>query len=85
MAIPANGGSRRQIDENIFFFFLLYAVVTNHNICLSLGVAQVGIQPVHELLHLLPVEEDDENQEQKVEHTQTLKTEEHDLQQGKNL
>lgn len=46
-------------------------IITHHNICLSLGVAQIWVQPIHKLLHLLPVEEDDENKEQEVEHAQT--------------
>lgn len=45
--------------------------VTHHDICLSLGVTQVWIQPEHQLFHLLPVEEDDENQEEEVEDAQT--------------
>lgn len=46
-------------------------IITHHNIRLSLGVAQIWVQPIHKLLHLLPVEEDDENKEQEVEHAQT--------------
>jgi len=48
-----------------------WANITHHDVRLSLGISQVRIQPVHELLHLLPVEEDDQNQEQEVEHTET--------------
>lgn len=46
-------------------------IIAHHNIRLSLGVAQIWVQPIHKLLHLLPVEEDDENKEQEVEHAQT--------------
>lgn len=46
-------------------------IISHHNIRLSHGVAQIWVQPIHKLLHLLPVEEDDENKEQEVEHAQT--------------
>lgn len=45
-------------------------MVTHHYIRFPLGVAQIGVQPVHELLDLLPVEKDDENEEEEVEHAQ---------------
>lgn len=42
-----------------------------HDVSLPLGVAKVWVQPVHEPLHLLPVQEDDEDQKQEIQHTQT--------------
>lgn len=64
-------------------WFLLQASIAHHYVCLSFGIAQVWIQPIHQLLHLLPVEENDENQEQEVENTQTLATEGHNVSRGK--
>lgn len=43
---------------------------THHYVGFPLGVAQIGIQPVHEVLDLLPVEKNDENEEEEVEHAQ---------------
>lgn len=58
----------------------MQADITHHDVCLSLGITQVWVQPIHELLHLLPVQEDDKHQEQEVEDTQTLTAETHDIQ-----
>lgn len=44
---------------------------THHYVCLSLCITQVWVQPIHQLLYLLPIEEDDKNQEQEVKDTQT--------------
>ncbi len=48
--------------------------VTDHDVSFPFGVAQIGIQPVHERLDLLPVQEDDKNQEEEVQHTQACTT-----------
>ncbi len=48
--------------------------VTDHDVGFPFGVAQIGIQPVHERLDLHPVQEDDKNQEEEVQHTQSCTT-----------
>ena len=44
--------------------------VANHDVGLSGCVAQVWVEPVHELLDLVPVQEDQERQEEEIQHTQ---------------
>lgn len=60
--------------------------VTDHDVGFPFGVAQIGIQPEHERLDLLPVQEDDENQEEEVQHTQSCTaTQTHPSERGNTL
>lgn len=45
----------------------------HHDISFSLGITQIWVQPVHQCLNLLPVEEDEEDEKQKVQNTEACR------------
>lgn len=42
-----------------------------HDISFPCGIAQIWVQPVHQYLYLVPVEEDEEDKKQEVHNTET--------------
>lgn len=55
-----------------------------HDIGFPFCIAQIWVQPVHQSLHLVPVEEDEEDKEQEVNNTETYRGQERGLRNKTN-
>lgn len=47
-----------------------------HYVNFPFGKTQIWIQPIHQSLHLFPIEEDEKYKKQEVEHTETYERQE---------
>lgn len=47
-----------------------------HNVGFPFGKTQVWIQPVHQSLHLFPIEKDEKDEKKEIEHTKTYQRQE---------